>query len=390
MGTFEFKYNGLECFSVQRAEISEELDVCYDAEGFREEVGRELAEEDALLFKVRQPRKWSMQGHALALVLLALSASAIYLDEHILYAWMIIGLLLYSYNFLILLIPTTTDRSRPKETMMLRKDGRSEKWLAIRLLLKKKLLAMEIGISVFLGGMVPLVLSFTVIFGLGLVFALYFAAIAHIMSWSVAVSVVVQVGLILGFYGLVYFLEPESQGVTKFARTLKEHYSAAKVQGRKALAASMLIITVVVVGGLILFIGAILLPGSTLAAIWDELSHIGGTSLLALVMIFAAQLYIMRHFQSVASRSMASRLLSARTEKMRNEVLARMDSLLANREAMSYEHFERQFEEVRRTYYSMAIYDMVEVDIFGRSPVYLVGPRLKYVLNDKVLNHFRA
>ena len=57
---------------------------------------------------------------------------------------------------------------------------------------------------------------------------------------------------------------------------------------------------------------------------------------------------------------------------------------------MSYEQFEAEFEDIRRSYYAMAVYDIVEVDIFGRSPVYLVGPRLKYVLDDKVLNHFRA
>jgi hypothetical protein len=44
-----------------------------------------------------------------------------------------------------------------------------------------------------------------------------------------------------------------------------------------------------------------------------------------------------------------------------------------------------QLDALRKEFYSIAIYDIVEHDFFGRSQVYLVGPRLRYVLDDRVL-----
>ena len=104
------------------------------------------------------------------------------------------------------------------------------------------------------------------------------------------------------------------------------------MKGRKSILASLFIIAGVVIGVVVLFVGAILLPGSTLASLWSELTEAGGESLVGWALVLVSQLYIMRHFQSVASRSMASRLLHTRTERMRNEVLVRMDLLMRQKE----------------------------------------------------------
>jgi len=40
-----------------------------------------------------------------------------------------------------------------------------------------------------------------------------------------------------------------------------------------------------------------------------------------------------------------------------------------------------------REFYSLMLYDIYRMDFFGRSPVYLVGPRKKYVFDEKVLCH---
>ena len=85
--------------------------------------------------------------------------------------WLIIAILLYSYNFLILLIPTTTQRIRPEDKDLSPMIDKKRSWLAVRLLLKKRKLAIEIGLTVLLGGIVPLSLSFSIIFGLAMFFA---------------------------------------------------------------------------------------------------------------------------------------------------------------------------------------------------------------------------
>ena len=43
---------------------------------------------------------------------------------------------------------------------------------------------------------------------------------------------------------------------------------------------------------------------------------------------------------------------------------------------------------LKKKYYSIVIYDIIQQDIFGYSPIYLVGPRLRYVLDEGVLSHF--
>jgi len=369
--------------------VSEELNVCFDPQGFRIEVAQELEEERRLLDKLTSPHNREAWGHTIAIVLLAASVSAIYFYPDLLYTWLLVGLLLYSYNFIILMLPTTTDHSRPYETKVLHSKGKDEHWLAFKLLAKKWKLAIDLGLTVFLGGMVPLLLSFTIIFGVGLFFAVYFSLFTHLIDWNTSFAVIIQILLILGFYVMMYLLEPEAQGISKFARTLRGRYGEVRTKGGSALVLFfMIVISLAIVGGL-LAIGAILLPGTTLATLLSKLVHFGQVEYVYGVIVFVVQLFIMRHFQGVTSRSMAVGLLKERVRMMQNEVLTPFEELISHPE-YSPEQFEAEFEVLRRKYYAQVIYDVIKVDFFGRSPVYLIGPRLKYVLDDKVLNHFHS
>ncbi|HQN76318.1 MAG TPA: hypothetical protein PLQ92_06205, partial [Methanomassiliicoccales archaeon] len=91
-----------------------------------------------------------------------------------------------------------------------------------------------------------------------------------------------------------------------------------------------------------------------------------------------------RSFQSVMSLRMANQMLNSRIDilegflerangiaMMTEEDLARCDGLQA----------------VTREFYSLMLYDIYRIDFFGKSPVYLVGPRKKYVFDEKVLCH---
>jgi hypothetical protein len=150
-----------------------------------------------------------------------------------------------------------------------------------------------------------------------------------------------------------------------------------------------LAVIAVVIGGSILAVGALLLPGSTLSALWDEAALEAQTNILALPFIVAIQLFVMRHFQTVISREMATRLLKARIECLRDSVLIPLQELKA-RTAITVETFEKEFVKIRTTFFAQAIYHVLNVDIFGRSPVYLVGVRLRYISDHRVLDHFAA
>lgn len=366
-------------------ELPEHLIIHCDKDGFQREVRRELREEEVLLSKVKEPLHLVRFWTVVAIVLLAAAAIAIYLQPNILYLWVLVGILLYSYNFIIHLFPTTVVKARPNETGILRHLGKTEKRLAIKLVAKNKKLAAELGLTMFLGGMIPIIWSFTIIFGIGLAFALYFAAF-NIIDWSAAFAILLQLSVILLFFLFLTFLQPESQGFTRFARSMKTKYREMEEKGLLHQTAFLLFAAVVALVCVVLGLGAILLPGWTISVIWIRMVEPGIWGYLTILFVVAVQLLAMRHFQSISSRRMAIRLVSQSLDRLRNDVIPEYEALC--RRDISDSEFEMEFAELRRNYYSWAIYDIMKVDILGSSPVFLVGLRLKYLLDDKVLNHF--
>jgi glucose-6-phosphate-specific signal transduction histidine kinase len=105
--------------------------------------------------------------------------------------------------------------------------------------------------------------------------------------------------------------------------------------------------------------------------------------------VVVIQLYVMRHFQSVVSRDMAIRTLKKRNQSLMENVLRPMERL-AEEAIIGSEHFEREFARIRHAYFSQAIYCIVNADLFGRAPVYLVGVRFRYILDRQVLDLFKT
>jgi hypothetical protein len=362
--------------------------VAQEVAAFRKEVTDEVVCEEAMLQKLNKLRRYDGLGHLLALSLTATMLALILLRHYVFLLWLIVGILLYSYNFIIILIPTTTKRIRPEEKGILRNLDRDHKWLVVRLLLKKKRLAIEIGLTVFLGGMVPLALSFSIIFGLGLFFALYFGFLAHLIDWQVAFIAIAQIVFILLFYATLVVLEPQAQGITRMALTYRERIREARSQGRMALITIAVSIVALVMLVTVLAFGAILLPGFTLLTMFNALRVPEDVDIVVILFVVVAQLVVMRHFQGAASKRMAIGLLYRRIEKLREEVLAPLDAWTERGKDLDEEGYDTELPRIKKRYYSIAIYDIIEQDIFGFSPIYLVGPRLRYVLNDRVLAYF--
>jgi hypothetical protein len=341
-----------------------------------------MAQQEALLAKVMKEGAHQLQRLVLPLVMLVLVSGIVVLRPEALLIWLILGLLLYSFNYVILFIPTTSERSRPQEKAQLRREGADHRWLALKLLLRKKKLAIEMGLTVFLGGMVPLTLSFTIILGLGLFLLAYFMLTAYALTDGLALLVAVQVSLIILFYVLMNVLRPQAQGITSLARAWKERVGIARSTGWMATAMVAIVLLGAVTGSAILFVGALLLPGVTLSSLFVSLGNLNMEDLLIGALMLAVQLWVMRSFQSFTSRRMAATLLQARIAKLK-ELLTRLE-VLNSREGMGPDR-EARFRVVRLEYYVMMIYDLIRLDIFGRAPVYLVGPRLRYVLDDAVI-----
>ena len=134
----------------------------------------------------------------------------------------------------------------------------------------------------------------------------------------------------------------------------------------------------------IIFIGALVLPGFTFLTLLTSLKDYGLWDLLLIIGIFLEQFWIMRSFQSVMSLRMANQMLNARIDKLQ-ELVERANRIAA----VTEEDLARcdTLNAIIREFYSLMLYDIYRMDFFGRSPVYLVGPRKKYVFDEKVLCH---
>jgi len=356
--------------------------VTEDVSAFFQEVSEELAQQEELLKRVQVKGDHRLIRSIISLVLLTVISAVIITRPGSLHIWLIVALLLYSYNFVILLLPTTTGKTRPRKKAVPRQEDADHRWLAIKLLARKRKLAIEVGLTVFLGGMVPLTLSFTIILGLALCLLAYFLLFSIAIVDSVALLVVVQVLLIITFYALIIILHPQSQGITLFARAWKVRIRTARSKGWAATTVVFMLALGLVTVTAILFVGALILPGVTLASLLPSLGHLILDDMFIIALFLAVQIWVMRNFQVFTSRRMAITILSSKVGKL-NEMLTRTETL-NTLEGIGPGREER-FQAIRSEYYVMMVYDVIRLDFFGRAPVYLVAPRLKYILDDNVI-----
>ena len=360
--------------------------ICRDInwpEGLRGEVIEEIESEERMLQKLSRPVARSALAYALTLTLIAISLALIILYPEGVIAWFIVAFILYSFNFIILFLPTT--RKGKRDESCRRTIGR-ESLEPIKFLLKKKpKLAVEVGLTMFLGGMVPLALSFFVLFGIGLFLAIYFAFIAVSLDLSVAWSIIIQVLVIILFFVVMVLIRPDTQGLTRIARTFRNRYDVSRQRSRWYTAAIVFVIGLTAVGLSMLLVGAILLTGEVLGKVISEGGRTG-INLLLILLVFIVELVVMRHFQAVSSRRMARTLVGDRLEILRKDVLEPLTALLDQGKYADKEGYDQQeFDRIKVNFFNVVIYAVYELNFFGHSSVYIVGPNVKYIIDERVL-----
>ncbi|MDD1743051.1 MAG: hypothetical protein LUO85_00325 [Methanomassiliicoccales archaeon] len=352
---------------------------------FRQEVNREIAREEAMIERLSTPAKGYRLGAVATYALIAISLVVLFLHPNFLLLWLVVALLLYSYNFVFLLIPTsTTKKTSMRERVDLDKQWSQFKDVARHLIVNRKGLALEMALTVFLGGMVPLALSFTVIFGVGLAFAMNYGILSHTIDMALTNAIIIQIVLILLFYVLLMFFAPHAQGMTRIFRNFSTRFDKARSSGKMAIAVVGVLLIGLIAITAVLFFGAILLPGSTLLELIIDPEMPQGLDVLSLAFILGAQVVIMRHFQGLSSRRMAINLLRKRIATLKKDVLEHIDG--ADPAGLDQVHRDEEIEAARVRYCSMVIYDIAEHSFFGYAPVYMVAPGMRYAKEDKVLS----
>jgi hypothetical protein len=322
----------------------------------------------------------------IACVFILFGAVLIYLKPNVLFLWLVVGILLYSYNFIILLIPTTTvEKTKIKDRIDIQKLYIQFKEIANHLIFRRRRLAIEVGLTIFFGGMVPLALSFSIIFSIGLIYAIQFGFLTNTIGEQLAGNISTQIILIILFYVLMLVLEPHAQGITKLARTIRMKLKETHSKDMMKFTFLSIVVGGLVIVCAILFFGAILLPGNTLIELLSEDDLPFVIDLPDLFAVIAIQLVIMRHFQGISSRWMAQSLLKARIGELKNDVLEPMNRCTNHDGKQCQEGEIIDLGAIKSRYCGLAIYDIAEQNFFGYGSIFLVAPRLRYALDDAVL-----
>ncbi len=353
---------------------------------FRAEAARKVAEDREMVKRLEQNPPGFLLATGISVLLLFIVCYLIYIFPAMIFVWLVSGILLYSYNFIILLIPTTTEaRVKMREYVDLGSSFKDFKELVSHLILKRRKLAIEIGLTVFLSGMVPLALSFYILFGVGIGFAIYLGFITNGIAFNAAVTILVQLVLIIAFLTVMVLLEPQAQGITRIARAMRVRLRHAKYRGRRAMTLISMAVIGIVAASTVLIIGAVLIPGGTLIELFSDLEIPSKLGVVLIIAVLAVQVFVMRHFQVYSSRRMAANLLRERADRIETEVITPID--LAMSQDTETEDQCLLLENIKSSYYSWVIYDVVEQNLFGRSPIYLVAPRIGYIHNEKILDY---
>ncbi len=359
-----------------------------EVERFRQEVIKEVQREERMLADVNEPRRGEAIGWALSLIILVLATVIIVIYPVGFLFWALVAFLLYSFNFLIWFIPTT--KGTVQQEGWAKEDWSLKTFKGpLRFILqKKKVLGLEILITMFLSGMVPLAMSFFVLFGVGIIFGVYYGFIASVSDPVSAINLILQMIVILLFFILLEVLEPQERGFARTARRFKGRFESAR---RESITAVLFVIALV---GLffsifgLLFIGAILFQGGT----WEELLAFmqieGDSEFLVLVGVFIAEVVLMRHLQSISGRRMSRTLLNDRIRKIRVDALAPVDEVISQAREVGSDTIRCDIlDRAETSFYSIVIYDLFEHNFFGYWPVYIVGPNVSIVLDENALSH---
>jgi hypothetical protein len=337
--------------------------------------------------KVAAPNGWSKRQFLALVLLLAISAVFMYTWYEALVLWVIITFVLYSFNYIVFFLPITRHPGeRRKRKPLIPK--RPIKGPLQYLITKKRMFAVEVLVTMFLVGLVPLARSFFVLFGTALVFIVYHGVLLDELPTQLTTGLILQILVIMGYFILVVMISPQSQGFSDIARLIRHRIHSARSRGRSAYIWAVAASGILVIAISLMAVGAILLPGRTLDSLimflqGDDVLHI-----LVSIAVLVAEFFVMRVFQSRGSRTMALALIDEKLRSLKADCLEPLDALIADADARGTAKVDgERLEEVLCTFYPIAIYDVVETNLFGHLPVFLVVPDIELILDLEALRH---
>lgn len=359
-----------------------------EAMGTRAMVREELRRYRGMRERVLAPESGRSRNTLIMVLLLAVSTAIVYTWYEALLLWVIVTFLLYSFNYIVFFLPITRHpvelrRGRPRSA------GRPIAAPLRYILRERRRFMVEVLATMFLVGLVPLARSFFVLFGVGLVFTVYHGAMLGELPVHLTAGLVVQILVIMGYFVLVVMISPQTQGFTDIARNIRSRIRTARTRSMSAYIRSVSLAGLLAAAVSLMAIGAILLPGRTIDSLIVFLHGGSIAHILVSAAILVAEFFIMRVLQSRGSRTMAVALIDDKLDALRSGCADPLDDLIAEAGGASEVDGDR-YEDVLNTFYPIAIYEVVETNILGRLPVYLVVPDVDLLFDLEALEHIGA
>lgn len=342
---------------------------------FMQEVKDELRASESLLNELRQPSPHCSWTGPAVIIALLIDIAVLFLVPGSFLAWVVAAFLLYSYSFVVLLLPTKKREARPiKSEPQEQKDVKAAAKTIYRT--RKKLVSQLLLAMVFMN-MGPLVLGLSIIFAITVSFAVM-DGLTELLSPLMAAAIIFFSIVAVAFYIWVARIKPYSERFVSLFMGIKagakESFSKGWVSGLRFSLWLAVVMSAIGMG----FVAGMILPGMFLNRVQLLLEPTFGMNLLTLFFMLATGYAVIRHFQSRRSRSMAIRLLEGRIDVMRRKVLAPLSDPSISSDG-------RRMRELRSSFDQARLFTVDRHDFNGWFPVFLVNPRLSLLLDPEVL-----
>ncbi|EHQ37064.1 hypothetical protein [Methanoplanus limicola] len=320
-------------------------------------------------------------------------------SEYFLY-WIMSSFIFLMVNPFLMMLPTDVDeiksyiafvkdlRHREKKSRdevesakgVEKKDFKlADKKKKLKALTKQKKFFSEFAWNLFFINCQPLTLGFLLIFLLSSVFAFVGWMMLGTFERYSSLIVIIQSVAIIAFYIGIAYAQPYSRGFFSGMLGMHTNFKKRYESGWTQLLKYILYSAVIIIGGGLLFVAAILLPGftySSFTAIEADLQFKIGLFMV----IFLSQVIFVRHLQGAYSRRLVFELLKSERELAEKEFLPLLAKLRSESEGGDVT--PEMAEELRISGMNMLSLEMLSTDyraLFGYFPVCTIIPDMDVI-----------
>ncbi|UUX91468.1 hypothetical protein [Methanoplanus endosymbiosus] len=255
----------------------------------------------------------------------------------------------------------------------------SDKKKKLKALTKQKKFFSEFAWNLFFINCQPLTLGFLLLFFLSSVFAFAGWMVLGTFERYSSLIVIIQSVAIIAFYAGIAYAQPYSRGFFSGMLGMHTGFKKRYESGWTQLLRYILYSAVIVIGGGLLFVAAILLPGFTFNTFTSAEADLQFKIGLFLI-IFLSQIIFVRHLQGAYSRKLVSELLNSERELAEEEFLPTLERLRSESEGGAVT--PEMAEELRVAGMNMLSLEMVSTDyraLFGYFPVCTIIPDMDVI-----------